>query len=213
MSRIVATYMYTDERGRPVLRKVRSDPKRFKMQAARYTNSRLYWRGDPGCVERWQPEWADKAMYNLPVLLDALRLGRRVYLVEGEKDCDVMTALHTVPATTNWQGAGEFTHQQAKWFTTYGNRSKIRIVMDSDGPGRWAGWQRYRLLVAVGVDPKRIRLVTPDAGKDVADMALCGLGLDALVRVPRREVRLAAEAYGAERAARYSFPAPVDKGV
>lgn len=209
MSRIEATYIYTDDRDRPVLRKVRTRDKRFRMQAARLRNDRLYWKGDPGCVERWQPEWSVKALYHLPVLLDALKHGKPVFLVEGERDCEVATALWRRAATTNWQGAAKFTPEQAEWFVQYGKgNSRVNVLMDNDEPGHWAGWQRYSVLVGAGVAPKRIRLWRPGdaAHKDVADVAAAGLGLRAFVRVGPREVEDRAASYGAERATRYTYP-------
>lgn len=205
MSGLAAIYMYTDGHGRPVIRKLRREPKQFNMEAARYRADRLYWKCGPGVLDRWQPEWRDKALYNLPVLLDGLRRGDDVFITEGERDCDVATALWKLPATTNWQGAGEFIHQQAAWFTQYGGKSRINLLVDNDDAGHWAVHQRRRRLLAVGVDRKRVRLLRPPgAVKDVAEAALAGLSLGDFVRVSPRAAREVAEAYGAERAARYA---------
>ncbi len=203
---LVGDYIYTDQQGHPVLRKLRFEPKRFKMQAARYTNNRLYWKTGPGCLERWQPEWADKALFNLPVLLDALRRGEPVYLAEGERDCLVFSALTKLAATTNWQGAGKFTREQADWFMWGGGRSEITIFLDRDDAGHYAAWQRYNLLTGVGVVPERITMVRPRATrhKDLTDVALVGLSADAFRRVSPRTAEQRAIRYGAARAARYA---------
>jgi hypothetical protein len=207
MTVLKATYIYADERGVPRLRKLRREPKRFRMQAARFKGHRLYWKSEPGCVNRWQPEFAPRAIYNLPVVLDALQHHEPVYLLEGERDCDALGSLNKVATTTNWQGAGKFTPEQGEWFTLYGGKSDVHIVMDADDPGHWAGHQRYSLLIGAGVKPKRLRLWRPSSvtHKDVTDVALAGLRPSAFERVSPRAVEERASAYGAERAARYTF--------
>ncbi|MDO3398096.1 toprim domain-containing protein [Nocardioides sp. SOB44] len=207
MSGLVGDYIYTDELGRPVLRKLRSEPKRFKMAAALHRHDRLYWKSGPRCVERYQADWAMKAMLNLPCLLDALRRGEPVFLTEGERDCQTLSSLQKVAVTTNWQGAGEFTRQQAGWFVYGGGRSQVTIFLDRDDAGHWAAWQRYSLLTEVGVAPERITMLRPAATrhKDLTDVAQEGLLPDAFRRVSPRLARHRAEAYGAVRAARYAF--------
>lgn len=204
---MVGDYIYTDRQGRPVLRKLRMKPKRFKMQAARYRGDRLYWKGGPGCVQQYQPEWAEKALFNLPVLLDALQRGEPVHVVEGERDSLTLSSLQKLAVTTNWQGAGKFTREQADWFMWGGGRSEITIFLDRDDAGHFAAWQRYSLLVGAGVAPSRITMLKPRASrhKDLTDVALDGLSPDAFRRVSPRLARHRAEAYGAERASRYTL--------
>ncbi|MBZ5739772.1 toprim domain-containing protein [Nocardioides mangrovi] len=201
---IVADYLYTDHHGRPVIRKIRREPKGFRMYAARYKGDRLYWKTG---VQRWQPEWAEKALFNLPVLLAALQAGEPVYMTEGERDAEAFSSLQKLPVTTNWQGAGKFTREQAEWFLWGGGRSDITIFLDRDDAGHFAAWQRYSLLVGVGVAPSRITMLRPRATrhKDLTDVALDGLSRSAFRPVSPRRARLGAERYGAERAARYTF--------
>lgn len=206
---MVADYVYQDHLGRPVLRKIRSEPRRFSMQAALIKHNRFYWKSGPGCVERYQPEWATKALFDLPVLLDALRRGEPTFLLEGERDCQTFATLLRLPATTNWQGAGKFDRHQAEWFMYGGGRSDVTILMDRDNAGHFAGWQRYCLLREAGVAKSRIGLYRPasSAHKDVTDVAAHGLSGDAFRRVSPRLAEKRAEAYGADRAARYTFSA------
>lgn len=210
MSRIEATYTYTDPLGRPVLRKVRFTDKRFTMQAARYKEpAGLYWKSGPGCVERWQPEWARRAMFNLPVLLDALKQGKPAAIVEGERDALTLNTLMRSAVTTNYQGAMQATTEQAEWFVRYGKgRSDVNLFIDNDDPGHWAGHQRHALLVTAGVKPKRIRIWRPKdpTAKDVTDVALRGLSPSAFKLVPRREIEDRASAYAAEVVAYDSRP-------
>jgi hypothetical protein len=208
MGRVSGEWIYTDERGLPLLRKVRreGDPKnKFRMQAARYAPPRgLYWKGERGCVERWQSEFGERALYNLPIIKDALIAGATVYLCEGERDADTWTALFKKAATTGWQGASDFTYEQARWFMLGKGTSKIRILMDNDDAGIAGAWLRRRRLKAVGVDPKRIRLLRPSdpAHSDATDVALAGLGRCGWDRVRPSEARLLARAYEADRASR-----------
>lgn len=200
-----ATYIYTDELGRPRLRKTRSHGKRFTMEAARYKSERLYWKAGPGVVERWQGDWAPGALFNLPVLLDALKYGETTFLSEGERCATVLSTLRRLPATTGWQGL-EFTSEQAEWFApTRRRQSDAVIFLDADEPGHWAGWQKYSRLRGVGVSRKRIEMYLPrdPRHKDVTNVALSGLSRNAFVRVAPAVVEDAAERYGAARAARY----------
>jgi hypothetical protein len=206
VSQIEATYTYTDRLGRPVLRKIRFTDKRFVMQAARYKKpAGLYWKSGPGAVQQWQPEWAGRAMFNLPVLLDALKQGAPVSWVEGERDCLTLNTLMRSAATTNYQGAMLATPEQAEWFVRYGKgRSDINLFIDNDDPGHWAGHHRHTLLVGVGVKPKRIRVWRPKdaAAKDLTDVALRGLSASAFKLVNPSAVEERASAYAAEVIAR-----------
>lgn len=205
MQRDNAAYVYTDEYHRPLLMKIRregwvSRKDKYLWRAADYRNARLSWKGGTGCVERYQPEWADQAMYNLPALKEALRTGAPIYFPEGERDCDTGTSLFGWATTTNWQGARAFTIGQAHWFTLYKARSRINLLIDNDDAGHFAANLRRRRMKAVGVDPKRIRLLRPidPAHSDLTDVALAGLGLDAYERVGHREVRERAAQYDAD---------------
>ncbi|MCP3422978.1 toprim domain-containing protein [Nocardioides pinisoli] len=204
MQRDGAVYHYTDVRGRPVLRKIRREGweerrYKFRQQAAVYRDGYMAWKGSRGCLERYQPDWSAKAMYNLPSLLSALRVHAPVYFCEGERDCDTGTALWGWATTTNWQGAAEFNPDQAEWFTRYGSRSRIKILVDNDDAGHYAANLRRRRLVGAGVDPKRIRLYRPidPAHKDLTDVAGVGLGLSAYERLRPSEVRERAGTYRA----------------
>jgi hypothetical protein len=199
-----AIFIYTDHLGRPVLRKVRGDRARagkdFRVQAARYKHKRIYWKGGRGCVERWQPEWADKVIYNLPVVLAALQAGQPVWICEGERDSDTLSSVARVAATTTHQSIERMTPEQARWFVR--GQSRINIVMDADDAGAYGAWGRYMALLDVGVAKKRIRLWRPAEGfKDVTE-AVAEVGLrDALVRAKRGPTRKAAMRYGTARAA------------
>jgi hypothetical protein len=204
-----AIFIYTDDLGRPVLRKIRkagshsNGSKHFTAQAARYRHGRLYWKSGKGVVEKYQPEWASKVIYNLPVVLDALRAGEDVWFTEGERDADTLMSVARVAATTTHQGIERITPEQAAWFVQ--RDSTINVLMDNDDPGRFGGWSRYVALTQAGVDRSRVRLWLPAKGlKDVTD-AVAALGLGpALRRASRSRTRDVAFRYGTARAASYA---------
>lgn len=204
---VKAVFIYTDERGRPVLRKVRGSNdtdkgKDFTTQAARIRNNRLRWMGAPGAVHKYQPDWADRIIYNLPVVLDALRLGEPVWFTEGEREADLLMTVARVAATTTHQGIERMVSDQAEWFLRYRSTSPVNILMDADDAGAYGGWSRYMALRDVGVVANRLRLWLPAKGYKDATEAVMDLGLrDAVRRAGRRRTRDAAIRYGTARAA------------
>ena len=221
---IKAIFIYTDGVGRPILRKVRREGTRgtgskdFRIQAARIVGGRLSWTSGKGCVQRHQPDWADRVIYNLPVVLSALSPNEPVWLAEGERDCDTLMAVARVAATTTHQGIERMTPEQAEWFIR--GDSTINILMDRDEAGAYGGWARFLALTEAGVDASRLRLWKPVRGfKDVSEAAL-SVGLrDALVRASRRRTRDAAIRYGTARASLYrtssepDAPPPYTRGA
>lgn len=133
-------------------------------------------------------------LYRLPELLAAVREGRTVYLVEGEKDVETLARLG-IPATCNPGGAG-------KWTDGYTERLRgadVVILPDNDpgdgqDPDKGHTGQKHAWNVAMALDgtAKRVRVVDltqccrdlPDKG-DITDMvALMGdqAAMDALGR-------------------------------
>src|SRR5262245_25429199 len=86
--RIVASYNYTDEQGALVFQVVRFDPKQFRQRRP---------DGCGGWV--WSLAGIRRVLYRVSELL-AADPSTTVYVVEGEKDADVLRALGLV-ATTN----------------------------------------------------------------------------------------------------------------
>lgn len=96
LGRIVAAYQYVDEVGQLLFEVVRFEPKDFRQR-----------KQDPLARDGWT--WKTKGVrqvpYRLPELIEAIALGKTVFVVEGERDADRLMALD-VPATTNAMGAG-----------------------------------------------------------------------------------------------------------
>ena len=122
-----AVYAYQDAQGVEVRQKVRLEPKDFRIRHKGPGGEWVYKAGDGPTV-----------LYRLPELNAAIAEGRTVFVVEGEKDADRLTALGLV-ATTNIEGAAQ-PAQRAKWKTEYTDQLKgaarVVVVPDNDEPGR-----------------------------------------------------------------------------
>jgi P4 family phage/plasmid primase-like protien len=115
--REVKRYVYTDENGTPLHATIRYEPKTFR-QVSLNPN---------GSVREWTVKNVQTVLYNLPNVLRA----ETVYLVEGEKDVDLLNSLGFT-ATTSPMGAG-------KWKQNYTEtlRGKnVIIIPDNDTAGQ-----------------------------------------------------------------------------
>ena len=170
--REVATYDYHDERGRLLYQSVRYEPgdngnaKTFRMR-----------RPDPSAPGGWDYHLngTKKVLYRLPDVVEAVASGKRVWIVEGEKDADALRARGHV-ATTNPNGAG-------KWRDEYSQALKgadVVIVADRDAPGYAHAQDVARKLAGVAA-----KIVTVEAaeGKDVSDHLAAGRKLAELVEL------------------------------
>jgi hypothetical protein len=105
--RIVKTYDYQDENGTLLFQVVRLEPKNFRQR-----------RPDPAKPGEWI--WSVKGVrqvpYRLPDVLEAIALGKAIFLPEGEKDVDRLWALG-IPATCNAGGAGKWRPELSAFFT------------------------------------------------------------------------------------------------
>jgi hypothetical protein len=115
----VAEYVYRDQRGRPYLKVKRTSNKQFPQ----FHHVDGKWiKGAPA---------GPKIPYRLPELLAAAP-DTLVFICEGEKDADTVAALGLI-ATTNSEGAGKWTADLNRWFTSYRN---VFVIEDNDQPGR-----------------------------------------------------------------------------
>lgn len=137
-------------------------------------------------VERWAnpktfrgylPPPSGRMIYRLPWVQWAIDHGQTIYVVEGEKDAETVSALGLV-ATTNTGGAG-------KWLPHYADQlagaAHVIVVADNDQPGINHGRN-----VAQSLDGKvaQVELVRPLYGKDVTELLEAGFGLDHVTHVP-----------------------------
>lgn len=142
------TWDYRDEHGTLLYRVIRSEPKRFKQQAADGS---------------WSIKGVRRVPYRLPELL-AADPQATVYIVEGEKDADRLAALGLV-ATTNSGGAGEWKPE----FSDHLKGRRVCILPDNDDAGRNHAAQVANTLVARGIDHRIVDLPNLPEKGDVSD--------------------------------------------
>ena len=113
---IQAVYRYEDQDSNHVMNVVRFEPKDFRPQ-----------RPDG----RYTLEGVTRVPYRLPQLLDGIKEGREIIIVEGEKDVEAATNIGLV-ATTFAGGAGKWRKEYSKWF----QEAKVICLPDNDHAGR-----------------------------------------------------------------------------
>lgn len=148
-SREVCSYDYCDEQGTLLYQVVRFDPKDFRQR-----------RPKDGLWE-WGLGDTRRVLYRLPEVVDARNSGRRVLIVEGERDVDSL-AKHGLLATCNPMGAG-------KWQESYSlsliGRTCI-IIPDNDQPGEKHAQEVYDSLRPHAAQVVILKL---DGAKDVTE--------------------------------------------
>jgi putative DNA primase/helicase len=155
---IAATYDYVGPEGSLVFQVVRYLPKDFRQR-----------RPDGSGGWEWKLGDTQRVLYHLPQLLEAIAAGRRVLLVEGEKDVHTLEAMGFV-ATTNAGGAGKWTEGYTRALTG----AHVAILPDNDEPGR-----HHAKLVAAALQGRAasVKIVElpglPEKG-DVSDWAIRG---------------------------------------
>jgi 5S rRNA maturation endonuclease (ribonuclease M5) len=153
---LVATYDYHDENGELLFQKLRyineDGKKRFFQR-----------KPDPESKNGWNYKLGDtpKVLYNLPAVLEAVKNGRDIIVVEGEKDADNLIALGYV-ATSPPNGAG-------KWLPIHTEALKgarVDIFADNDEPGWDHAFMVQKELEKAGCDVAVF--ICPDS-KDISD--------------------------------------------
>ena len=115
----VAEYDYVDEDGKLKYQVVRYEPKGF---AQRHPDSKGDWL--------WDLKGMKRVPYRLPDVIKAIKDGKQIFIVEGEKDADNLVKLGFT-ATTNSGGAGKWNAEHSKWLVG----AKVIILPDNDKAG------------------------------------------------------------------------------
>lgn len=140
------TYDYTDADGKLLYQVVRYVPKDFRQRRPDATK--------PGGWI-WKLDGVERVLYHLPAVLKAKAEGRKIYLVEGEKDADAVAALGLV-ATTYAGGVKGWRREMADVL----DGADVVILPDNDAPGHEAARQRAadiqgaRILLLPDLPPK-----------------------------------------------------------
>ena len=156
--RITETYDYINAGGELLYQVVRFDPKDFRQRRP---------DGAGGWV--WKLGDTRRVLYRLPKVLEAVKTGQRIWVVEGERDVHALEAVGEV-ATCNPGGAGKWRPE----FTEVLSGATVTVVSDRDEPGR-----KHANAVATSLDgiAAEVKVVEPAKGKDARDHLAAGLAV------------------------------------
>ena len=112
----VAKYRYEDKDGKHAFDVIRYEPKDFRPQSP---------------DGRRSMEGVTRVPYRLPQMLAAIKEGKDILVLEGEKDCDNAENIGLV-ATTFHGGTGKWREEYSKWF----KEAKVICIPDNDSAGR-----------------------------------------------------------------------------
>ena len=150
-SNIGNIYSYVDENGVLLFEKIRFKNKDFRQR--RYIDGKTVWGLSAGIYTETYPgsnnyspkerpgaksitlQEQPKILYNLPKLLNAIKNGYPVYIVEGEKDVNSMTKLGLV-ATTAPSGGGNGNKKWLDSYSKYFKGASVVILPDNDEAGQ-----------------------------------------------------------------------------
>lgn len=152
---LISTYDYVDKGGQLLFQVCRFLPKAFRQR-----------RPDDKGGWIWRLDGTKRVLYRLPEVVAAVKAGRRIFVVEGEKDVEAARRAGVV-ATCNPGGAG-------KWRPEYSEPLRgadVVIVADRDEPGR-----KHAAAVATALRGVATRTVVVESavGKDVSDHLTAG---------------------------------------
>ena len=156
--RLVKSYDYLDLEGTLVYQACRFEPKDFRQ---RRRNEQGEWI--------WNLQGVEPILYRLPEVVEAVATGRKVLIVEGEKDADALWQLGFY-ATTSPMGAG-------KWRDEYGSHFAgvdVAILPDNDEIGRAHADTVANSVLAHGGRPRIVVLPGVPAKGDVSDWITAG---------------------------------------
>jgi putative DNA primase/helicase len=164
-ARLVKSYDYYAADGRLAFQSCRLEPKTFRQ---RHRNGGGEWV--------WNLQGVELVPYRLPELVEAVEHGRRVFVVEGEKDADALVELG-YPATTNPMGAGKWKDE----FSAYLTKADVVILPDNDDTGRDHAQKVAASIEQAGAASIRVVQLpdVPEKG-DVSDWLAAGGDLDQL---------------------------------
>lgn len=168
---VAKTYDYQDEHGKLLFQAVRYTPKGFSQR-----------RPDPNIQGNWiyNLQGITPVLYNLPAVIQAVIENKRIFICEGEKDCDALISKNIV-ATTNPMGAGKWREHYSQWLAG----AYVHIIADNDEPGN-----KHAQAVAKSLHGKAKSIKICSLAKELPELPKGGdfsdfitiLGADALVR-------------------------------
>ena len=188
---LIKSYDYTDENGT------------LLFQSCRFvesTGKKTFRQRRPDGKGNWIPSLGEQepVLYRLPEVLAAIHDGKRVFIVEGEKDADNLAELGYT-ATTNPMGAGKWREA----FSAYFENADVVILPDNDEPGRSHAEQVAASLVAKKATVKVVGLPNLPEKGDVSDWLDAGGDLDTLEKLIGQTPRWTGDAMQAAHRTRW----------
>jgi len=122
-------------------------------------------RPDGNGGQVWNLTGVQPVPYRLPELVEAVRTGRPIFVVEGEKCAEALATVGLV-ATCNHGGAGKWTSAHAAHLK---GARRVVILPDHDEPGRKHAEQVARSLVGFASDVRVVPMPGLPAKGDVVD--------------------------------------------
>jgi len=173
-SPVVARYFYQNETGQVIYRKDRFQDKRFFQYRRDDLNGKLV----PGIEGKWISglKGVRQTLYRLPQLIEAIKVGRLIWICEGEKDTDKLIALGEAATTSG--GAESWRHGFASYFAG----ARVAVIADDDEPGHKQARRIGNDLVGVAKSVKVILSLpgTNKKGYDVSDFLNAGGTIEGL---------------------------------
>jgi len=167
--RIVATYPYVDEIGKPLFEVVRYEPKGFRQRRP---------DGRGGWI--WNLNGVRRLLYQLPQILAA----DLVLVVEGEKDADAAGRLGYV-ATCNSGGAGKWCDRIGKPYAEYTrplHHKQVSIIADADEAG---GRHAQQVAASLHLQAREVKLLEMPGAKDLSEWVARGGTAEQLLELIR----------------------------
>lgn len=164
-----AVYDYVDERGEllyQVLRFGTGDGKDFRQ---RRPDGRGGWT--------YRTKGVRRVLYRLPEVLAAVRDGRTVYFVEGEKDADAIAAAGAVATSITNGSKGRWSEE----YTAALTGAHVVIVADNDAPGLAHARRVRGYLDGRAASVRIVRAAVDREKADASDHLNAGHGLDDFV--------------------------------
>jgi len=158
--RISKIYDYKDAGGNLLFQVVRFEPKSFAQR--RPFNGGFVW----GLGE------VKPVLYHLPEITQAIGDGKTIFICEGEKDADNLTALGLV-STSCPMGAGKW---QDAYTKALGGCSEAVVLADKDEAGRAHAYDVAGDLCSAGIPVKVVEMPDLEGAdiKDVSDWLIAG---------------------------------------
>ena len=182
-SAIQETYSYTDEQGKELFQVVRLLENGKKTFRQRHYNPQHPKAKPDGYA--WTLEGVRRVLHGLPAVLEAVKQGNTVFIVEGEKDAATLEEWGFT-ATCNPAGAG-------KWRPEYSESLRgadVVILPDNDSAGREHAAQVKKSLEGIAKTIKVLELPNLPEKGDVSDWKANGGTLEAfkvLLETPPQE--------------------------